>query len=513
MYQVLIVDDEKIEREGISALIDWEHYGFQLLGAAKNGVEALEMISRQAPDIVITDIKMPVISGIDLIRQVAAGHPKIVFAVLSGYGDYEFTSKAMLLGVRHYLLKPLGRETLLETLKNISEEIEKRDQNKEMVDQLKENFTKVLPHVKEQFLRRSIQSNIYEKKDYAYFKSLFRIEAENFRLVVIRFLDRCDFLDRYAMKNMAEEMIGSEAVCLDSILEQDVILLTVLTDDLTAMKKTMSNVGKEYARYFHPIFSMAISDPGGFTDINAMFQQTSAFFRYRFSLPENAVLNSGDLRQASSSDACSLSQEIDGICELVRSGGSDELDAQIECFFSRMEKAGSSLFEIKNYCRKLCREAFDGTMPQTVIQAFSADTSFELREEIKSTLNRVCMTNNDGKNLKEQNPIVKSIIQCVYENISNPELNLHWIAKSVLFMNEDYLGRVFFKEKGEKFTKYVLHIRMGIAQKLLENPGKLRVREIAEMTGFSDDVQYFSRVFKNFVGCTPVEYQRSCRRA
>lgn len=116
MYKLLIVDDEEIEREGMAHFIPWEEQGIQLVGTAWNGVQGLEMMERLRPDIVLVDVKMPVMSGLEMIRQARQTFPDVVYVILSGYGEYEFTSQAMEEGVRHYLLKPCDEKRIREVL-------------------------------------------------------------------------------------------------------------------------------------------------------------------------------------------------------------------------------------------------------------------------------------------------------------------------------------------------------------------------------------------------------------
>ena len=126
MYTLLIVDDEEIEREGMAQLIPWEKYGYRLAGTAKNGAEGLEKIGQLHPDIAIVDIKMPVMNGIEMIRQGQAAYPDTAYVVLSGYGDYEYTSQAMELGVRHYILKPCDDAKIMPVLDRAVQELEAR---------------------------------------------------------------------------------------------------------------------------------------------------------------------------------------------------------------------------------------------------------------------------------------------------------------------------------------------------------------------------------------------------
>ena len=119
MLKVLIVDDEKIIRETIADLIDWDALSLQLIGTAKDGIEAYNIILDEYPEIVLTDIKMPGLSGLDLIQRIHAVNKDTQFIILSGYGEFEYAKKAMQYGVRHYLLKPCNEEQIIDSLKDV----------------------------------------------------------------------------------------------------------------------------------------------------------------------------------------------------------------------------------------------------------------------------------------------------------------------------------------------------------------------------------------------------------
>ncbi len=131
MYKVLLVDDERIIREGIAQIINWGSCGFSLIGAAQNGVEAFEIICRERPEVVVTDLKMPVLSGLGLIAKVKPEIPETVFIILSGYGEFELAREAMRYGVRHYLLKPCNESKISEILNEIREELLQKEQNEQ----------------------------------------------------------------------------------------------------------------------------------------------------------------------------------------------------------------------------------------------------------------------------------------------------------------------------------------------------------------------------------------------
>ena len=118
------MDDEEIEHEGMAQFIPWDTYGMKVVGTARNGAEGLEKIAKYKPDLAIVDIKMPVMNGIEMIRKAKEQYPDMTFVVLSGYGDYEFTSQAMELGVRHYILKPCDEAKMIPVLNKAFAELE-----------------------------------------------------------------------------------------------------------------------------------------------------------------------------------------------------------------------------------------------------------------------------------------------------------------------------------------------------------------------------------------------------
>lgn len=132
MYKVIIVDDERLIREGIAMTVNWQELNIELVGTAQNGMKALELIDKNHPDIVITDIKMPVLSGLDLIDKTRQKYPDINFIILSGYGEFELASKAMSYGVKHYILKPCSESKIMDVLKEVIADI-KKSQNKELI--------------------------------------------------------------------------------------------------------------------------------------------------------------------------------------------------------------------------------------------------------------------------------------------------------------------------------------------------------------------------------------------
>lgn len=122
MLKMLIADDERVIRETISHLIDWNALGIQVTGLCRNGLEAYDMIQDEAPDIVLTDINMPGLSGLELIRRVLSVSADTQFVILSGYDDFDYARQAMHLGIKHYLLKPCSEQEIVEVMEDVKRE-------------------------------------------------------------------------------------------------------------------------------------------------------------------------------------------------------------------------------------------------------------------------------------------------------------------------------------------------------------------------------------------------------
>ncbi len=126
MYTVIVADDEEELRRALIRRVDWESLGFSVVGEAENGVEALELIEKYEPDLLLTDIRMPFVSGIELARQVREVRPATQIAFLSGYDDFSYAQQAIQYNIISYLLKPISLVELTEELKKIKRKIDEK---------------------------------------------------------------------------------------------------------------------------------------------------------------------------------------------------------------------------------------------------------------------------------------------------------------------------------------------------------------------------------------------------
>ena len=164
LYKILIVDDEEEIRLGIIKKIQWEIHGFEIVGDAQNGVEALEKAEKLKPDIIMTDIKMPFMNGLELGNKVLEILPSTKIVIFSGCDDFEYAQKAIKINVMEYVLKPINSKELIEVLNKLKISLDKENDKKRDIELLQKHYIESIPIMREQFLIALIEGKIIKGK-------------------------------------------------------------------------------------------------------------------------------------------------------------------------------------------------------------------------------------------------------------------------------------------------------------------------------------------------------------
>ena len=150
-YKVLLVDDEEEVRNAIEQRINWEELGFEVIGKAQNGVKAMEIAEKLQPDVVITDIKMPYMNGLELARNLKEENPGVRILILTGFDEFEYAKEAVHLEIEEYILKPINANELSECLKRLKNVLDKEREEKLNVRKLEQYYTDSLPVLQTNF--------------------------------------------------------------------------------------------------------------------------------------------------------------------------------------------------------------------------------------------------------------------------------------------------------------------------------------------------------------------------
>lgn len=405
MYKVLLVDDERLILQGISQVVDWNGAGTVLAGTARNGAEALDKIAELLPDIVITDIAMPVLDGIGLVERCAAEYPELRFVMLTGYKEFDYARKAMLHGVKHYLLKPCNENQIHEALADLTGELERAKEREKQADHMLQRFEKVLPHVKEQFLKEWISNKTYGMQDLEYYQELFglSLNGTTVRLVLFQIQDSHEYEHLFALQNIVKEHLQS--ALLSTTIDGRLLFLLEEQSAGAELVEKLEQACGVFRGYYKMNAAAAVGDPGTMIHARRMYRQMKQGIERIFSSGREQVFTVSDIHSGQSS-------------------------------------------------------------------------------------------------------VVDKMLRAVAEDYANEELSLNAIAAQTLYMNPDYLGKLFKKTTGENFSAFLTNYRIAKAKECMAREGDVKVFELAERFGFGGNSQYFSQVFKKVTGQTPTEFLR-----
>jgi two-component system response regulator YesN len=517
MYKVLLVDDERMILEGISVIINWEAYGTVLSGTARNGLEAFDYISREQPDIVISDIRMPGMDGLQLVEKTKELYPSTKFILLSGFDEFAYAQKAMGFGVQHYLLKPCNEQHIGQALQETVTEIESRERRKHFLQNMEHEFKKMMPHVKQQFLKELVTNKTYGNRDWDDFKRLFNLtlDQQKVRILLFQLEGTFEFEHIFALKNIAEDIIGQQILLLGTTINKHVLIL--IKDELeTAMLfNIIEDIRTTFGGFYHVETTTALSEAGEIKQTRQLYRETLICLNHRFYLGEGSLITQKDIRLSPQSEQDTFEIDEERIVLLIKTGRWEEVDAELNTILNdlkerRLEPTVTKSYLIQLYLSIIRQSETDRLQDylKQVVNMEEMDTLDSLRIFICEAARDITHSNYDlnrGINSK----VIKRVTDVIEENLENPGLSLLWVANEMIYMNADYLGKLFKKETGEKFSNYVMKARIEKAVECMRQDKDLKVFELAEKLGFGDNPQYFSQVFKRFTGLTPSEFMKA----
>ncbi len=486
LYTLLIVDDEEIEREGMAQFIPWDSYEMKVVSTARNGAEGLEKIAKYRPDLAIVDIKMPVMNGIEMIRQAREQYPDMTFVVLSGYGDYEFTSQAMELGVRHYILKPCDESKMIPVLNKAFAELEETRERNAHSEKMETEARLLKPYAREQLFRDLLLGKAQASSGAR--QLLSGLGGEQRTVLLLDFRLKCGFdsLERYVVGNMLGDLLPDGTLLMTTGIDRDVL---VLTDAMAepSVETAVQVLKKEFKRFETlPMLSSA-SRTGTLAELSVLFRQVQELLQLNPDENETALL-----RPSQNAALPETVNEIFDIRALRQAGSYEELLRELALAFARMEAKNYRPRQRQQLCELAWKLLFeDKAAPEDSLPAWADALTA-------------------AWSLPQPDARSREIFLAIYENLSDPDFSLQTIAQQRLFMSEDHLRRIFSQMTGERFSAYLEHARITQAQRLLEFQPDMKISRLAELVGYPLDGQYFSKVFRKLCGVTPTEYRNKC---
>lgn len=534
--KVFLVEDEMVIRRGIKNSIDWEKEGYIFCGEASDGELAYPMIIKEKPDILITDIRMPFMDGLELCKLVKKELPNIKILILSGYDEFDYAKEAIRLGVTEYLLKPISSGKLLEALNGVSESIRREKEDKDLVRKYMEEMRENTEHEKQKFFEQMIAGNLSMADALETGKKYeMNLSAGMYNLLLFRFT-----LGEENRKS--GELLGEAEYAIEKLTERleyvfefqrgvEGWAFLLMADNEEQMSERVKELSKDLEEIMKNYSTIAyfggIGQPvARLRELEESFREAERALAARFTMELNRIISVEDIRMAQNVDTLD-DIEITNFGEIektrtmlekfLNNGAEDEIDEFVDVYINELPEENLKSVLMRQYiimdayivmmsfCEKF--EGIEGEMQAQSEELKNSMKTIQTLEEIKNyirmLLKKIIGVRDtiSGRRYSDIIEIAKDQIRKTY---MSDEISLNTIAAEV-GMSPSYFSSIFSKEMGKTFVEYLTEIRMDRAKELLMC-SSMKTSEIGYEVGYKDP-HYFSYIFKKTQNCTPKEFR------
>lgn len=530
----MIVDDEYLVMESILHSIPWEKVGFEITGMAKNGKAALALIEKNVPDVVITDIKMPVMDGIELITNINIRFPNIKVIILSSYNDFEYAQKAIDCKVFSYILKPIHEENLQCVFQKLYAELEtqsKFETERKVYESIRiekkvpdDNKNTLLDYM----LLNLLKGNIYDK-------SILRLKLEELEFSIH---EDCICIVAYSLDFLNKDQNAS--VSIQSVLQASrefwakyhyhVLIINnifniIVNEKIQISERNLSALLGKFKSFIEDklqseldSFTISAGIGNTYSGIDKMpisYNEANFALQKRFFKGKGAIICYKELNTAKTS--ASMNHLIDKVIkEMVKGILDANMNSTAVALNSLFDILSSINFFSLNLFYVKCLQVYVSIvlyvkqkMPlitalkedELYLQIENCDSLDELRklysEQILDITRQVNNLKNNGSH------IIFTVKKYIDENFSK-KISLTDLSET-FHINATYLSNLFKKEAGINISEYIQSVKIESAKKLLESSNH-QLQTISEKIGFTD-YTYFCTVFKKITGISPLQYR------
>ncbi|WP_017212604.1 response regulator [Clostridium beijerinckii] len=536
LYRIMIVDDEEEIRLGIIKKIDWEANGFIVVGDAENGQDALEKAEKLQPDVIMTDIKMPFMDGLELGKKLVELMPSTKIIVFSGCDDFEYAHKAIKINVVEYVLKPINSAELIEVLVRLKEQLDREYNEKRNLETLYKHYIKSLPVIREQFLVGAIEGRINEEQWHEQMEELgIEFNCKHLTVGIIQADGTLSFeenlnsfsgqkesaLTPISIKKIVDENMGKYCKFISFIYSGMVIVMGNFEkkEDILLFIKGINEVCKVYKR----IMSLTISAGIGYvysnpSQIRFSYRTAQNALDYRFILGAGKAIYIDDVEPDNSIQLQLDEKEERSMLNAIKISSEDEISEAIDSLFKKTEdlllpfnQYRIYLMEIMTSLLKLVQTyAFDiEEIFGENFNVYSYLESFNSIHEVKKWIIEKAIGINTyikRERINSSMMLIEKAKQYIKENYSDYDVSVEKLC-SKLHVSPTYFSTMFKKETGTSFVNYLTATRLEEAVKLL-NTTDDKTYMIAEKVGYPE-ANYFSYVFKKQFGVSPSKYRKN----
>ena len=537
MFKVMIIDDEPIIRKGLKNIVNWKRFDCEVCAEASDGLDGSELIKKHLPDIIITDIRMPGVDGLTMLRDIKEIVPQSKIIILTGYRDFDYVHEALKLGASDFILKPTKLEELTAIISRTVKELRFERERSEEFEKLKVMFRQNLPVLREKLLYDMVYEINGNEAEILAKMELFGISIDKFMLLVVqndtdeadnREISQYDrHLYQFGIINSFEEVFsdgfGVTGIPLDDMGIMFIIMPENGKDILPeVIDKRCSYLQDIVRNCFGFTVTVAVSSEGhGPMQLPQKLKECREALEHKFYLGNNTIIFHNDIDSTffKYDDHSMLDRLQKTLIEGVKSGNETSVKQILGDIFSYARAAEPGGFDyIKNFYYNTI--SLINNIRLSVISAESGNkpgnrqlgglhglidkcgTIAELNSALEEAALSVTIKINSYNN-KSIKLILRKAMEYLQDHY-NEQVTLNEIAE-YSYVSTYYISRMFKRELGKNFIDCLNEIRIEKAKELLKDI-KYKTYEVAESVGIPD-AHYFSRLFKKYVGVTPTEFR------
>lgn len=547
MYRLMVVEDEEMIRRGIVKSVPWQTLGFTVVAESKNGKDALEQLENNPVDVLLTDIKMPIMGGIELSKKARQLYPEIEIIILSGFSDFEYARQAISFRAFDYLLKPTNKNKLLDAFTALKDSMDQKRERKEEIFYSNIFSNAGYETMRNEFLHSLLsgESNLFKEFDEKTTTLELDFSGRFFAAATIKF-DRKSIFEEletswatdkrlltFSFSNIIKEALSNidnayyiiddyDAIdfifCFSSKEKQEALMITCLE----SISENIHN-----CLFKHGVVPYTIGIGLSYPTIHHIaksYSQAKKSIQNNFYLGEQRIQIYQDNNESKYEQNFIqfYPEEMQNVALAVSNGNSVDTKNYLESMFKRLMDQKLLPEIVKNYCitlklmvqskittsyeviEKVIGEGYNEFVKEALsvkdLEAYVVDVMVALALEIDSTI--------DSGSITEQRLVIDKAKAYIKEHLSE-KINLNMISDYV-YLSETYFSFLFKKVTGVTYIDYIQKLRMNEAKRLLVNT-TYKIYEIAELIGYSD-YKYFSVQFRKYVSVTPKVYRNQGRR-
>ena len=529
-YKVILVDDEAEVIDMIEKKIHWNDLGFEVAGSATNGVKALELVEKLQPDVVLTDIKMPYMDGLELSRRLNREYPNIYIMLCTGFDEFEYAKEAVHLEIKEYMLKPVNATELSESLTNLKHTLDREREEKLNVKKLNDYFQEVLPKLQSNFFISLIEGRV-EKRDYERFLQAYQVDMKGplFGCVIFHTSENHvpegmnPLLLSMSVEREIKQRLMDQWNCQEFIYMGNTLLILELDaeDEITQI----TDACDRFCRWAYRIMGAVVTAGIGTVcdslyEISLSYERAREAVSYRVLYGTKRAINIGEIvPKEQIKPVQSEESRMQMLLRAIRIGDSAEIERAAHEEMEKLHKNTETMsqynlatMEIVSGFFKFCTDnsldfnKISGNMQNIYEKVSQMDESsltewiVQMSETISERLK--CARNSSARRLIVE---AQNIVKARY---MEADISLDEVC-AVLGVSNSYFSSVFKKEAGKSFISYLTDYRMEIAAEMILNTDE-KSYTIAEKVGYLD-ANYFSYVFKKKFGVSPSKYRASVK--